>query len=71
MNAMIKGKVKFYNGQFGFITPRDETKKEVFFHFSDLEKVGLRELNKGQEVRFDVVTSRDGRPKAGHIELVV
>jgi cold shock CspA family protein len=71
MSAMIKRKVKFYNGQFGFITPHDETKNDVFFHYSDLEKVGLRELNKNQEVRFDIVTSRDGRPKAGHIELVV
>jgi cold shock CspA family protein len=70
MSAMIKGKCKFYDGTFGFLTPFADT-KDVLFYFSDLEKVGLRELNKDQEVRFDIVISRDGRPKAGHIELVV
>lgn len=71
MGAMIKGKCKFFNGQYGFLTPHDSSLKEVFFHFTDLERMGLRDLNKDQEVMFDVVTSRDGRPKAGRIELVV
>ena len=51
---MNKGTVKFFNSVrgFGFIK-NDENEEEVFVHISAL-KDGLKELNEGQKVTFDV-----------------
>ena len=52
---MATGTVKFFNATkgFGFIAPEDGG-KDVFVHVSAVEQAGLRSLNEGQKVRFDV-----------------
>lgn len=52
---MATGTVKFFNATkgFGFIAPEDGG-KDVFVHVSAVEAAGLRSLNEGQKVRFDV-----------------
>jgi CspA family cold shock protein len=54
-NAMTTGTVKFFNTTkgFGFIAP-DGGGKDVFVHASAVEAAGLRSLNEGQKVSFDV-----------------
>ena len=54
-NAMVTGTVKFFNATkgFGFIAPEDGG-KDVFVHVSAVEQAGMRSLNEGQKVRFDV-----------------
>jgi len=52
---MTTGTVKFYNANkgFGFISPEDGG-KDVFVHATALEAAGLRSLEEGQRVTFDV-----------------
>ena len=65
---MPTGTVKFFNSQkgFGFIQPTDGS-KDVFVHISAVEKAGMRTLNEGQKVTFDIVTER-GKQAAGNLQ---
>jgi len=56
---MPSGRVKWFNGTkgFGFIQP-DDGGKDVFVHVSAVEKAGMRGLNEGQKVQYDIVASR-------------
>jgi CspA family cold shock protein len=66
---MQTGTVKWFNGQkgFGFIQP-DEGGNDVFVHISAVERAGLRTLNEGQKVSFDVVADRrSGKSSADNL----
>ena len=65
---MPTGTVKFFNTQkgFGFIQPSDGS-KDVFVHISAVERAGLRSLNEGQKVNFEIVTER-GKQAAGNLQ---
>ena len=56
---MAQGTVKWFNPQkgFGFIQP-DNGGPDVFVHMSAVESAGLRGLNEGQKVSFDVTSER-------------
>jgi CspA family cold shock protein len=56
---MTQGTVKWFNGQkgFGFIQP-DDGSKDVFVHISAVERAGMRSLNEGQKVSFELVADR-------------
>jgi CspA family cold shock protein len=61
---MAIGTVKFFNANkgFGFISPEGGA-KDVFVHATALEAAGMRTLNEGQKVAFDVQPDARG-PKA-------
>ncbi|MBS4538850.1 cold-shock protein [Clostridium sp. D2Q-11] len=63
---MMNGTVKWFNAEkgFGFITGEDG--KDVFAHFSQIQKDGFKSLEEGQEVEFDVVEGQKG-PQAENI----
>jgi CspA family cold shock protein len=65
---MPVGTVKFFNTQkgFGFIQPEDGS-KDVFVHISAVEKAGMRTLNEGQRVSYEIVTER-GKQAAGNLQ---
>ncbi|WP_415182780.1 cold-shock protein [Phaeovulum sp.] len=67
---MATGSVKWFNTTkgFGFIAP-DGGSKDVFVHISAVERAGIRALNDGQKVTFDIETSRDGRESATNLAL--
>jgi CspA family cold shock protein len=67
---MATGTVKWFNATkgFGFIEP-EGGKKDVFVHISAVERAGLRGLNDGQKVTFDVESGRDGRQSATNLAL--
>ena len=67
---MAKGTVKWSNATkgYGFIAP-EGGRKDVFVHISALERAGLRGLNDGQAVTFDIESGRDGRESATNISL--
>ena len=51
---MNQGTVKWFNAEkgFGFITGEDG--KDVFAHFSQIQKEGFKTLEEGQRVSYDV-----------------
>ena len=64
---MIKGTVKWFNGEkgFGFITGEDE--KEYFVHFSEIQKDGFKTLDEAEEVTFEVTQGQKG-PQAANVK---
>ncbi|MBS0385434.1 MAG: cold-shock protein [Vitreimonas sp.] len=68
---MATGTVKFFNTTkgFGFIAPEGGS-KDVFVHISALERSGMRSLNEGQKVSFDLEKDRQGRESATNLKAV-
>ena len=66
---MPSGTVKFFNMDkgFGFIRPDDGT-KDVFVHISAVERSGLRGLQEGQKVTFELQPDKKG-PKAVNLAV--
>ncbi len=64
------GQVKFFNTTkgFGFIAPEDGG-KDVFVHVTAVQAAGLRGLNEGQRVSFEVEADKLG-PKAVNLKVV-
>lgn len=62
---MTTGTVKWFNPTkgYGFIAP-DTGGKDVFVHISAVQKAGLRTLNEGQKLGFDVEQQQNGRAAA-------
>ena len=56
---MAIGTVKWFNTTkgYGFIMPQDGG-KDVFVHITAVQAAGLRGLDEGQKVSFDVATER-------------
>ena len=67
---MAKGTVKWFNATkgFGFIAP-EGGQKDVFVHITALERAGIRALNDGQAVTFDLERDRNGRESATNLAL--
>jgi cold shock protein len=63
---MTIGTVKLFNADkgFSFIAP-DDRSPDVFVHVSAVERAGMRTLNEGQRVSFDIVVD----PKRGKTNL--
>ncbi len=64
-SSMPKGTVKWFNPTkgYGFIAP-DTGGKDVFVHISAVQKAGLRSLNEGQKIGFEVEQQQNGRAAA-------
>jgi CspA family cold shock protein len=64
---MPTGTVKWFNAGkgFGFIQP-DDGGKDVFVHVTAVQAAGLRGLDEGQKVSFEVVTER-GKQAAANL----
>lgn len=56
---MNTGTVKWFNGTkgFGFIQP-DDGSVDVFVHVSAVERAGMRGLNEGQKIEYDLVRDK-------------
>ena len=67
--TMQKGAVKWFNPTkgYGFIKP-SAGDKDVFVHISAVERAGLRMLNEGQTIEFELVTNR-GRTSAENLKV--
>ena len=64
---MTSGTVKWFNTTkgYGFIQPEDGG-KDVFVHISAVERAGLRGLNEGQRVSFQL---KEERGKVAAVDL--
>jgi CspA family cold shock protein len=67
---MSTGTVKWFNTTkgYGFIQPEDGG-ADVFVHVSAVEKAGLRGLNEGQRVEFELQNER-GKTAAVNLRAV-
>ena len=53
---------------FGFIQPTDGG-TDVFVHISAVERAGMRDLNEGQKISYDVVADkRTGKSSADNLK---
>ena len=59
--STLKGKVKWFNGTkgYGFIE-REDKEKDVFVHSSAVREAGLKYLNEGDELTFEVENGDKG-----------
>lgn len=64
------GTVKWFNVTkgFGFIVP-DNGGEDVFVHVSAVEQAGMRTLDEGQKLEFDLQENR-GKQAAGNLRAV-
>ena len=67
---MSTGIVKWFNPKkgFGFIQP-DGGGKDVFVHISALQQAGIRNLDEGQKVSFELATA-NGKTSASDLKLL-
>lgn len=67
---MATGTVKWFNETkgFGFIQP-DAGGADVFVHISAVQRSGLRGLNDGQKISYELVTDRrSGKVSADNLQ---
>ena len=67
---MAEGTVKWFNTTkgFGFIQP-DEGGPDVFVPISAVERAGLRSLNEGQKITYELEKDpRSGKSAAGQLQ---
>ncbi len=66
---MANGTVKWFNPTkgFGFIQP-ESGGQDVFVHISAVEKAGLRSLNEGQKVSYELATEK-GKTSAANLKV--
>jgi cold shock protein len=70
---MAAGTVKWFNSEkgYGFIQPDQGGGKDVFLHISAVERAGLRTLNEGQKVSYEVENDRrSGKESAGQLAVI-
>ena len=56
---MATGTVKWFNNKkgYGFITP-DEGGQDIFVHISAVQKAGMRTLNEGAKISYELMSER-------------
>ena len=66
----LAGVIKWFDVAkgFGFIAP-EEGGKDVFVHVTAVQAAGLRSLNEGQRVSFDIEADKRG-PKAVNLKVL-
>ena len=66
----LNGKVKWFSGArgYGFIERKDE-EKDIFVHFSAVKKSGLKSLEEGEQLTFEIENSDKG-PSAINLQKV-
>lgn len=66
-----QGTVKFFNADkgYGFIKP-DDGGRDIFVHVTAVEQAGLRGLDEGQRITFDIEPDKKGKgPKAVNLAI--
>lgn len=63
----MTGKVKWFNKTkgYGFITTSEG--KDVFVHYSQIQKDGFKTLVDGEDVTFEITQDQNGRETASQV----
>ena len=64
---MLKGIVRWFSNAHGYGFIQDTDGKDVFVHYSVIQKTGYKSLEDGQEVGYEVAVG----PKGEHATVVV
>ena len=56
----MKAKVKWFNNKKGYGFMEREGQKDIFIHYSNIEKNGYKTLKEGQYVEFELVKTNKG-----------
>ena len=69
---MQKGTVKWFNTQKGYgFVQQDAGGPDIFIHISAVERAGLRGLNEGQKISYEIVADkRTGKSSADQIQAL-
>ena len=63
---MLNGKVKWFNDAKGYVFIETYEGKDIFVHYSAIQKDGFKTLSEGQTVEFDIVEGAKG-PQAANV----
>lgn len=63
---MPTGKVKWFNDAKGYGFIETNEGKDIFVHYSAIQKEGYKTLNEGQAVSFEIVDGNKG-PQAANV----
>ncbi len=68
--TIIKGTVKWFNNKkgFGFIE-REDKEKDAFVHVSAVKSAGMKYLNEGQKLEFELQDGAKG-PSAVNLKAI-
>lgn len=47
-----------------------KNEKDIFVHITAIQKSGLDKITEGQELSFDIVPDRAGRPEAHNLSIL-
>ncbi len=64
---MQTGKVKWFNDAKGYGFIESAEGKDIFVHYSAIQKDGFKTLSEGQDVTFEVVDGAKG-PQAANVQ---
>ena len=64
---MLRGKVRWFSHAYGYGFIQHESGKDVFVHFSVIQKKGYKTLEDGEEVGYEMGVG----PKGDHATVVV
>ena len=64
---MNTGKVKWFNAEKGFGFIETDGGTDVFIHFTAIQSTGLKTLEEGEKVTFDIVNGNRG-PQAANVQ---
>ena len=70
--STLKGTVKWFNGKkgFGFIE-REDKEKDAFVHASAVKAAGMRYLNEGDSLEFELSEDTGKGPSAVNVKKTV
>jgi CspA family cold shock protein len=70
-SEVLFGTVVWFNGPMGYgFIAQQNSKTDIFVHFSDIEKEGYKVLKKNQKVSYAIGTNNRGEPKAVNVKVL-